>query len=845
MRRIRSPGGVVLRGEAGVGKSRLVEETIAELRPSAWVAHRFVGASAAREIPFGALFELLPTDRAMGPAQLLAEVERRLLEGAQGRRLVLVLDDVAWFDDTSLLLVAGLVRRSRAVALLTARSTDDLPESIDGLLTEGLLEQWLVEPLDQPHTGALLEQLVGAPVTPPIVDDLHGRSGGNPLLLRELVFDALENGAIGVCDGSAVLTGPLHPGIRVQQTVLARTQRLSAPAQELLGWLAVSGGLDLSILDRDEHEAVGELERHGFLAVDGRSGQIVARPGHALIAEAIAESMPTHRRGATLQLLANRIADAADPSPGMALRAAEWLRSLDIDPPPALAERALVEGMRCLALDLSDWIARRALDVRDRPEILLQLADINRLGARIDRALDLLDRLEPTLSSDDLRAYATEIRAKILSHHHGRADEAAALLEAAARDLHDPALRKRLRVMAQGLGGHLGSFDEVLAETGRRLRRPSHDPKDTFWTQYFHIFAGAMTGRSAGAEGVIDDALTLAPSVDDAGDDVVDVLWSMRSFVHAQRGTLRLGRRETQARIETCDAAQTTNICTSTFFLPLLWHAGDLGGVRHHAERVLLGDAGPDSWGIAPIATSMTLRAALLTGDDDGARTLLRALPDQGGDERTAPFVTIGRVSALRSEGQFEDAAKLAREAVRRATDTTHGSFAVWVLRASLDAADPDGAADLVDAAPTDVDGPLLLTMLRHARAVAAQDVEALASVVTDYQRSGAHLDAADAALHAAVVADPSTVQARRWVARGILLASRIDGARFSIPEVPDALSPKELEVAAMALSMPSNRDIADSLVVSKRTVDNHLYRCYRKLDVGSRAELSAVLEPG
>lgn len=844
VRRVRVPGGVLLRGEAGVGKSRLVDEVLAELRAAAWSVYRFVGTSGARDIPFGALFSVLPPGGATDPAQLLADVGQRLIDEAKGRRLLLAIDDVTWIDDRSLLLVADLVRRAGAVVLLTARSEDRIPEAIEGLLTEGLVEQRLVEPLDLIEATAFLEELVGARSHPGLAADVHERSRGNPLLLHELVLDALEGGSLTVADGRIVVAAPLEPGFRVQQTVLTRMLRLPALAQDVLGWACAAGSLDLSILERDERDALGCLEQHGFVGVDGLGGQLIARPSHPLIADAIVDTMPTHRRVETLTLLAHRIADADDPNPGDALRAAEWLRSIDVTPPLSLAERALAEGMRCLALDLADWIAHRALDVGDRPEILLHLADIDRLRARVEDALALLDRAQPTLTTDSLRARAAEIRAKILSHHHGRPDEAAELLEAVARELEDPALRRRLEVMAKGLGGHLGSFDDVLETTGRRLRQQGRHPVEAFWDRYFHVFAGAMTGRTAGIDAVIDEALALAPSLDDASDDVVDVLWAMRAFTHAQRGTLRSGAAEIEARIDACEQARTTNICTSTFLLPVLWHRGDLAAVRHHAGRVLDGHAGPDSWGIAPIATSMALRGCALSGDDEGARRLLATLPDCVEDERSAPFVAIGQLTVLRSEGRLEEAAMAAREAVRRATDTTHGSLAVWVLRASLDAHDPGGAAACLDAAPTDLDGSLLVAMLRHARAIASQDVDAFEDVVARYEELGALLDAAEAALHAAVIAGSGATEARRWSARGALLSSRIDGARFPDPGITDGLSAKELEIASFALAGRSNREIADMLVVSKRTVDNHLYRCYRKLDVGSRAELTDVLAP-
>ena len=86
-----------------------------------------------------------------------------------------------------------------------------------------------------------------------------------------------------------------------------------------------------------------------------------------------------------------------------------------------------------------------------------------------------------------------------------------------------------------------------------------------------------------------------------------------------------------------------------------------------------------------------------------------------------------------------------------------------------------------------------------------------------------------------------AAVQARR-------LADQCEGARTPALEALDASLPltvREHEIAGLAARGLSNREIADRLVVSVRTVDNHLHNAYTKLGITQRADLAAIVFPG
>ena len=91
---------------------------------------------------------------------------------------------------------------------------------------------------------------------------------------------------------------------------------------------------------------------------------------------------------------------------------------------------------------------------------------------------------------------------------------------------------------------------------------------------------------------------------------------------------------------------------------------------------------------------------------------------------------------------------------------------------------------------------------------------------------------------------DPDSSHARRIDAKAQHLAAAI---AFPVAgsDVVDRLTPREIEITAAAIRGRSSRAIAGQEFLSVRTVDNHLRRVYRKLDIGGRGELAAVLGHG
>ncbi|CAN5646771.1 LuxR family transcriptional regulator [soil metagenome] len=329
------PRVVVIGGEAGVGKSRLVEEfgTTATERDARWL----IGAAAdygAGGLPFGALVEALrptgealfllndtmPTDGVATDAAARQQVFERLLDLLVGlstkEPVVLVLEDIHWADASTREFLAFVARnRSTARVLVVATyRTEEVPRDhpLHRYLLElqrGQADVLLLSRFGRDEVRDQVNAIRGGAIDDRFVDALYERSQGNAFFSEELLASAVGD----------ELGGPLPPTLR--DTMLARVERLSAPARAVVAAAAVAGtadeGLLAEITGLQEDPLAASLreaiERGVIEPIDGD------RYGfrHALLRDAVYQQMlageraRTHRRIA-VALSAHAEDDAQD-----------------------------------------------------------------------------------------------------------------------------------------------------------------------------------------------------------------------------------------------------------------------------------------------------------------------------------------------------------------------------------------------------------------------------------------------------------------------------------------------------------------------------------------------------
>jgi DNA-binding CsgD family transcriptional regulator len=145
------------------------------------------------------------------------------------------------------------------------------------------------------------------------------------------------------------------------------------------------------------------------------------------------------------------------------------------------------------------------------------------------------------------------------------------------------------------------------------------------------------------------------------------------------------------------------------------------------------------------------------------------------------------------------------------------------------------------------IDGDLAPARAAHVEALVAGDAAALAAVSHEFEAMGADLLAAEAAADAAVALRQAGEQRDAAAAerRAGMLAERCEDPATPALQAIEArarLTPAERDTAALAAGGRSNKEIAEQLYLSSRTVENRLQRVYEKLGISGRTELAEAL---
>lgn len=210
------------------------------------------------------------------------------------------------------------------------------------------------------------------------------------------------------------------------------------------------------------------------------------------------------------------------------------------------------------------------------------------------------------------------------------------------------------------------------------------------------------------------------------------------------------------------------------------------------------------------------------------------------------PQLEIARAWQAAAEGTVTPAVRLAIGAADAAARSHQHAIEARALHTAARFGDHSVAGRLADLAAR-IDGKLVQVQARHAVAVASHDGPGLDNAAAEFEALGALLSAADAAAQAASAHERSGDRRRllESAATANRLAAACGGAstpalRQSAQPLP--LTAREREIANLVAAGLTNRQIADRLTVSVRTVEGHLYRACIKLDVTDREALAELM---
>lgn len=356
---------VLLSGEAGIGKTRLVAE--AKTYAAARAVQLFQGTcfQTERSFPYAPLLDLFrahfvpptPTPLAESVKPLLMELSRLLpdlewrfpelasrpvsrsvdleeekrrlfatmtyffLAQAAQQPVLLIVEDVHWCDDLSLDFLLHLARRGRQtplLLLLTYRSDELHPalrQWLAHLNRERLAQEFALEPLSRGDVAAMLRAMLETKpeVDADLLDTLYSHSEGNPFFVEELLKSLLTTGALVSVDGAWKRTAHQTSVPRsVQEAVQQRSTYLSAEAKQLLTLAAVAGRrfnvtLLQEVMQCDEAQLLSLLKEviAAQLVVEEAADQFTFR--HALTQQAIADELLVRERQAVHRRLAQTL----------------------------------------------------------------------------------------------------------------------------------------------------------------------------------------------------------------------------------------------------------------------------------------------------------------------------------------------------------------------------------------------------------------------------------------------------------------------------------------------------------------------------------------------------------
>jgi DNA-binding CsgD family transcriptional regulator len=322
-----SPGGMMLAGPAGTGKTRLLREALHRARRAGRDVAQVAATRSAAAIPFGAVSGLLPPGGPAGGAawELLRRAADQLARPAAQPPLVVGADDVHLLDRESAALLHHLVLHGAVFLVTVVRAGEPAPDAVAALWKDGLAGRLTVHPLPAAAMDDLLGQTLGPAVQDGARQHIHWVTGGSPLLLRELLAGALDEGALVRQEtgwgwkgqpyyGTAVVEvvdgwlAALGDGSRTALEVVACAEPLPA---ELLNELADRGALDPA--------AVETAERRGVISCGYSGSRQVLRPGHPIYGEIIRATLPRAKAQRIAGWLAGTGAPRPAPSPAPAV----------------------------------------------------------------------------------------------------------------------------------------------------------------------------------------------------------------------------------------------------------------------------------------------------------------------------------------------------------------------------------------------------------------------------------------------------------------------------------------------------------------------------------------------
>jgi len=292
--------GVVITGDRGVGKSLVGRSALAGFGPDVFTLQlRTSGSGSAT--PYGCLaFTLarLPQSALGSPTAILHGITSLIRNDAAGRPCVVLLDNAGSLDEQSTGVLLNLLQTGTARLIATAQRATDLPPDFYWLITSGQLAEVRLDNMTEIETREVLQAALGHRVSTALASQMHELVGGSPTLLQAVVSEQIERGNL-VLSGSVwtlVDEVVLDGKTALEDIVRSRYARESPEAREVIEVLSCARCMSLSRLARMYGPGlIADMEDAGQIVVD-RTDQHLVTLGDRYLGDIVRNWLSVERR---------------------------------------------------------------------------------------------------------------------------------------------------------------------------------------------------------------------------------------------------------------------------------------------------------------------------------------------------------------------------------------------------------------------------------------------------------------------------------------------------------------------------------------------------------------------
>lgn len=868
--RSRTSQAVYLMAGPGIGKTALTE-AITERLAGEMIIVQIHGSSSLASVPFGVLAPYtaeLNAEDSVSPVAVLRSVWSYFekLKGGKETPLLLMMDDAHHLDEATAGIVADMISAGWASVVAAGRPRPGLPQPMAQLWYDGLADRVDLRPLNRDQIEEVLSHALDGTVPAGTVDTIWSASGGNPRILDALLHDAAERGVLAKRNGIWMLLGALpSDGPRLTGVVVKDMLRRSAEEQEALKLVALAGPVRRKVIEDISGAEVVRALLDQQMVVESSGTPADLRMWNSMFGDALRGSISVSRSLQLLETIRVQLETSPAGSEGR-LRAVEWALECGLK----VTDSKLLEAAGTALAHFRNGSSRTMAGRVAEPELLPRAQAIQARALFNDGdyagAAKTADGCWPQLGPGEGAAPALML--SVLAHQ---------------------ALGTPLEVLATQFRDGLGSVDSTAS--GRASPDGATNGADRpWWDHLLCLMEHGEAGNHAALAGEVQELGR--PDTGDATQSALRVVGTAL-LAHALAGDGRAVQGHDAALLA---ASELPSLQGGVFF----FNEFVLGrlvanylalGEWESAERELANYASGDPLSAAAFAGSLqVLRGYSLLRQGRIERAYQMLLPAVETLRLADPLQMFRFGSALgfyvaarlgdaaqasRLELDYKDshpgpagqdllATAYAAAASEYVSRDGKGLAAVHTLATTSEVSARAGmllellavcwdlgdhsVIPLVQSVAGNVEGRWAAAMLTLARHWESADADSLMDTAATLETSGFVNLAREAYARASSVLENSGE--RRRARQAVALREKCDhelGERFRegqfIAAAPAVhLTRREQDIVELAVQGLTDREIAQRLMVSVRTVEGHLYRTYVKLGVRSRDELATAL---